>query len=167
MTYLKKLHAVSRRFVPAVALCMLAAVPAASAADNAQKIGLVDINKVITQMPEKKSADQNMQAANVKANQEMKALQADFNAYMTQKAKTKKSNPAKEKSFPEREAQIRQELAGKEQEYYGPLQQKLRTAIESTAKKEGYSIVFDKNVAVYGDSGADLTYKVMDQLNIK
>lgn len=151
----------------AVSLCTMIAAPEAFAAEAAQKIGLIDVNRVYQQMPEKKSADQGMQAVGNKAASDIKKLQAEFNAYQSQKAKTRKGDPVKEKSFQTREQAIRAEVAKKEQELYGPVQQKLKTAIDAVAKKDGYSIVIDKNATVFNDAAFELTFKVLDQLNIK
>lgn len=166
MASMKELLTISRRALMAATLCTMIS-GTALAAEASQKVGLVDANRVFQQMPEKKTADQAMQAASNQANADMKKLQTEFNAYAAHRAKTKKSDPVKEKSFQSREMEIRQGMAAKEQEVYGPVQQKLRTAIETVAKKDGYGLILDKNASVYGDPAYDITFKVIDQLNIK
>jgi outer membrane protein len=166
MASMKELLTISRRVLMAATLCTMIS-GTAFAADASQKVGLVDANRVFLQMPEKKTADQAMQTASNQANADMKKLQSEYNIYMSQRNKAKKSDPVKEKSFQSRELAIRQGIAAREQEEYGPVQQKLRTAIETIAKKDGYGIILDKNASVYGDPSYDITFKVIDQLNIK
>jgi len=58
-------------------------------------------------------------------------------------------------------------LYRKEQALITPIRQKLLTAIQAVAQKEGFSLVLDKQAMIYGAADADLTFKVMNQLNIK
>jgi len=39
--------------------------------------------------------------------------------------------------------------------------------VQAQAQKDGFSLVLDKSVMVYGSQEHDLTAKVMNQLNIK
>jgi len=55
----------------------------------------------------------------------------------------------------------------KQQELLIPIRQKVLAAVESIAQKEGSSLVLEKSIAVYVTPENDLTFKVMNQLNIK
>ena len=55
----------------------------------------------------------------------------------------------------------------KQQEISAPIRQKVITAIESIAQKEGFTVVLEKNAAHYVAPENDLTFKVLDKLNIK
>jgi len=55
----------------------------------------------------------------------------------------------------------------KEQELIAPIRQKALGAVQTIAQKEGFTLVIDKSVLVYGAAEQDLTFKVMNQLNIK
>lgn len=174
MSYLKKLESLSRRLVPAVAFCMIAATPGAFAASGAQKIGVIDYGKIFQQMPETKAAEQTLQGARNQTNAELTKLQTALQNAVQAYQKGGKPNPAKEKelkaqdeNFRKAVAEKQNALAKKEQDLITPIRQKIDTAVETIAKKEGYNLIFDKGVRVYGDADYDITFKVMDQMNIK
>ena len=174
MSYLKKLELISRRFVPALAFCMMVSAPCAFAASGYQKIGVIDYGKIFQQMPETKSAEQSLQAARSQTNAELSKLQAALQNSIQAYQKGGKPNPAKEKELKAKDENFRKTvaekqnaLAGKEQELVTPIRKKIDAAIESVAKRDGYSMIFDKGARVYGDAEYDITIKVMDQLNIK
>jgi len=152
--------------------------PAFAAADGAQKIGVVDYGRIFQMMPETKAAEKSMQTAKAQTSQELGKMQASLQTavqtYLQQKQKTGKSDPAQERALQGREENLRkvaaqksQALAQKEQSLILPIRQKIDATVAAIAKKEGYSMIFDKNVRVYGDAQSDITYKVLDQLKIK
>jgi len=158
----------------AVVLCTLLATPSAFAASTAQKIGVVDYGKIFQMMPETKAAEQNITASRSQTNAELgkqqAALQNAIQAYQKggkQNAATEKSLRTQEEAFRKTVAEKQELLAKKEQELVAPIKQKIDTAIETVAKSEGVNLVFDKSVRVYGDAESDLTFKVIDKLNIK
>jgi len=55
----------------------------------------------------------------------------------------------------------------KQQELLIPIRQKVLSAIESIAKNEGITVVIEKSASVYVTPEHDLTFKVMNHLNIK
>jgi outer membrane protein len=175
MPYLKRFKQNSLRVVTALALCMMISIPGAFAASgSSQKIGVVDYGKIFQQMPETKSADQTLQAAKNQTNSELGKMQASLQGAVQAYQKAGKPNPAKEKALRDQEESFRKSvadkqnaLAKKEQDLITPIRQKIDSAIESIAKKEGYSMIFEKGARVYGDAEYDITFKVMDQLNIK
>ncbi len=175
MPYLKKFKKISLRIVPALALCMLISIPGAFAASGSpQKIGVVDYGKIFQQMPETKSADQALQTARNQTNTELGKQQAALQSAVQAYQKAGKPNPAKEKALRDQEESFRKTvaerqnaLAKKEQDLIAPIRQKIDSAIESISKKDGYSLIFEKGARVYGDAEYDITFKVMDQLNIK
>jgi outer membrane protein len=175
MPYLKRLKENSLRVVTAIALCMLVSIPGAFAASGSpQKIGVVDYGKIFQQMPETKSADQALLAARNQTNSDLSKMQASLQSAIQAYQKAGKPNPAKEKTLRDQEESFRKTvsdkqnaLAKKEQDLIAPIRQKIDSAIESIAKKDGYSMIFEKGARVYGDAEYDITFKVMDQLNIK
>lgn len=59
------------------------------------------------------------------------------------------------------------EMAEMRERRFTPIREKILKSIESVAKEEGFSFVFDKAsdvVLLYADAKFDLTYKVLDQL---
>ncbi|NTU58181.1 MAG: OmpH family outer membrane protein [Chlorobiaceae bacterium] len=174
----KGFKTISRTMLMAVSLGMFISAPSASAADVAGKIGVVDYGRIFQQMPETKSAEQAMLTARNQTSNELNklqtALQNDVQNYLKLKQKNGKGEPAKEKELQGREEKLRKlaaekqtGLVKKEQELVAPIRQKIDGAVESIAKKDGYSMIFDRNVRVYGDAQSDITFKVLDQLNIK
>jgi len=152
--------------------------PAVAAANAAQKIGVVDYGRIFQMMPETKAAEKSMQAAKTQTSQELGKMQASLQAavqtYLTQKQKTGKADPAQERALQGREENFRKiaaeksnALAQKEKSLILPIRQKIDAAVAAIAKKEGFNMIFDKNVRVYGDAELDITYKVLDRLKVK
>lgn len=179
MSYFKGLQSFSRKIVLAIALCMLLATPHAFAVESAQKIGVVDYAKIFQQMPETKAADQSLKASRDQSNAELSKLQNDLQnavqAYLKQKATlTKPVQTQKEKELQLKDQNLKKAaaekselLSKKEQELIAPISQKIVATVEAIAKREGYSMIFDRNIRVYGDAQYDITFKVLDQLGIK
>lgn len=150
-------------------------LPASKAfADTAQKIGVVDYGKIFQMMPETKAADKTLQTMKNQTGAELakqqSALQNAIQAYQ----KSGKPNAAKESALRTQEQNFRKTvaakqnlLAQKEQSLIAPIRQKIDATVAAVAKKDGYTMIFDKNARVYGDAQSDITYKVLDQLNIK
>jgi outer membrane protein len=177
MSEFKGFKTISRSLLMALTVGMLFSAPNAFAVDG-QKIGVVDYGKIFQQMPETKAAEQTMGAARNQANAELGKMQGELQkagqAYMKQKQKTGKADVAKEKELQGKEEGLRKiaaeksnALAKKEQELVTPIRQKIDGAVESIAKKDGFNMILDKNIRVYGDTQSDITFKVLDQLNIK
>jgi outer membrane protein len=165
---------VSGLLFSALTLGMFFSTPQAFAADSVQKIGVVDYGKIFQMMPETKAADQALQTMKSQTSAELakqqSALQSAIQAYQ----KGGKPNPAKEKQLRAQDENFRKTvvekqklLTQKEQELVTPIRQKIDATVASVASKDGYSMIFDRNVRVYGDAQSDITYKVLDQLNIK
>jgi outer membrane protein len=170
----KGIKSVSGVLFSALTLGMLFSAPQAFAVDNPQKIGVVDYGRIFQMMPETKAADQAIQTMKNQTSAELakqqSALQSAFQAYQ----KGGKANPAKEKQLRAQDENFRKTVAEKqklliqkEQELVVPIRQKIDATVASVASKDGYSMIFDKNVRVYGDAQSDITFKVLDQLNIK
>ncbi|NTU93658.1 MAG: OmpH family outer membrane protein [Chlorobiaceae bacterium] len=174
MSPIKELQTISRRILMAIALCMLLSTSSAFAAGAAQKIGVVDYGKIFQQMPETKAAEQSLQAAKTQTSNELNKLSSALQSAAQAYQKAGKQNPVKEKELRAQDESLRKTAAEKqgllikkEQELITPIRLKIDNAIESIAKKEGFNMIFDKAVRYYGEAEYDITFKVMDQLNIK
>lgn len=174
MSYLKELKTITGRVLAPVAVCMMLSTPSAFAASATPKVGVVDYGKIFQQMPETKTAEQTLQTAKNQTNTDLGKMQSALQSAIQAYQKGGKQNPVKEKELRAQDENFRKAvaekqgaLAKKEQELITPIKQKIDTAIQAIAKKEGYNLVFDKAVRVYGEPEFDLTFKVMDQLNIK
>jgi len=174
MSDIKGMKSVSGLLFSALTLGMLFSAPQAFAADSPQKIGVVDYGRIFQMMPETKAADQALQTMKNQTSADLakqqSALQSAIQAYQ----KAGKPNPAKEKQLRTQDENFRKTviekqklLNQKEQELVAPIRQKIDNTVASVASKDGYSMIFDKNVRVYGDAQSDITFRVLDQLNIK
>lgn len=124
-----------------------------------QKIGFVDVAKVLAAHPN----DKDIQAIQTKANDELKALADKINAIDAKGA----SATAAEKDS---RTQLVATYQAKQKTYNDQVQPKVAvvekavdTAISSVAKANGYSVVMDRGVAarsalvVYAEDNTDLT----------
>jgi len=150
-------------------------LPASTAfADSAQKIGVVDYGRIFQMMPETKAANQSLQTMKNQTSAELakqqNALQNAIQAYQ----KSGKPNAAREKALRTQDENFRKTvvakqnlLAKKEQALIAPIRQKIEATVAAVAKKNGFTMIFDKGARVYGDDQSDITSKVLNQLNIK
>ena len=169
----------SRRIVMAVGLSMVLVAPQSFAAQEASKVGVVDSGKILQLLPETKQAEASLQSAAAPLqkeiaikNQEFQKAVAEYKkqaASLKPAAREQKEKELTLKSQALQKFQQEQNLAfeKKQQEIFAPIRQKLNAAIESSAQKEGFGVVIDKNVPVYFTPENDLTFKVINQLNIK
>lgn len=148
-----------------------------------QKIGYVDTEKLIQQMPEAKQAEASLkkltdqwEAEFGKLKKEYEDTIADYErkkSTMAPAAKQKREEEIIKKQQVLQEFQMKKlgrggELERKQAELLKPIRDKAVKAIEKVAQKEGYTMVLDKggvvNIVLYGDKGNDLTFKVLDEL---
>jgi outer membrane protein len=150
---------------------------------NAQavKIGVVDSEKIVMELPEALEADKLLkdlsktyQDSLMKLDQNVKVL---YQEYQSQSAMmTDQQKQAKEQII----VQLQQEMQAFNQEKFGqqgeiyqkrmellkPIREKVTKAIEDVAKKEKITIVLEKNtgIVLYSDNKYDITFKVLDLL---
>ncbi len=182
MNYSKRIMNVTRRAAMAVALGFVLAAPQTFAAQSAEKVGVVDSGKILERLPETKQAEASMKAFVGPLQQELDRMQQNYQkavlAYRQQAGSmTKPARDAKEKELTLQGQSIekyQQEKFGrggvvekKQQEILTPIRQKVLGSIEAIARQEGVGIVIEKNVSLYATPELDLTFKVMNQLNIK
>lgn len=179
MQYSTGLMTLLRRVLMALVLSLFVTSSFAFTAQAEQKIGVVDFGKIFKQMPDTKKAEQTMQAASNQSKAEIDRLendlQAAIQAYLKQKNTLSKAvQEQKQKELQLKEQNLKKSaseksslLAKKEKELTAPIYQKINTAVQSVAQKEGFNMIFDKNAMIYGDASSDITFKVMNQLNIK
>jgi outer membrane protein len=183
MNHSKRFITMSRRIIMAVVLSLVLVAPQSFAATpESGKVGVVDTGKILQLLPETKQAESTLQATASPLQKELDRLNKDYQksvaAYRQQAASlTKAVRDQKEKELNLKGQAIekyQQEKFGrggiiekKQQELLVPIRQKVLSAIESIAKKEGITLVIEKSAAVYVTPDHDVTFKVMNQLNIK
>lgn len=154
---------------------------ALSAQAQQLRVGIVNSETVIQQMPEAKEADAKMNEVIKLYRDSVELIQREFQAKLEQyeKQKTMMTPEARAKEE-EMLLAIRQraqvyyeekfgntgELARRREELLSPLRAKIESAISKVAKDEKISLVLDKAAAgvVYFDDKLDITFKVLDTI---
>lgn len=167
----------SRGMLAALLLSFVFMVPNAFAAG--EKTGVVDVAKVIQQMPETKKAENILKSTSTQWKGSLDKLKQDFESaaasYEKQKAglsKAAREQKAKELELKLKNAQKFQmdkfgpggALDKKKAELFAPIRAKMLAAVKSVADKEGFTLIIDKQAMVYGGSAVDITAKVIAQL---
>ena len=122
---------------------------------NAQKIAHIDVQELLSQMPEMKAAQAELQklGETYKADIESSVteLKNKYTQYSNEAAtKSKEENDKRatelqgyEKNIGEAQQTAQQELQKKQQELMGPITEKAKTAIEKVAAAQGIDYVID------------------------
>ncbi len=148
-----------------------------------QKVGYVDSQIILTQLPDAIKAQGDLDAlTNLWSNQidSMKlALQQQYTDYQKQAATmTEDQKQTKQQEIVTLEQQIytfqnqkfgqpNGEIFQKQEEIFEPVKTRIYAAIEQVAKDEQMHFVFDKSgdiILLYADSAFDITFKVLDKL---
>jgi outer membrane protein len=150
-----------------------------------QKIALVDINDVLSNMPEYKAAQTELDQLSATWRQEIavefdkvKSMYNKFQAeqvLLSAEEKIKKEDEIVKKEAEVRDLQKRKfgpegELFTKRQEMVAPIQEKVFSAIELYAAEKGFDIIFDKGGAtglLFSTAEYDKTGDLKKKLGIK
>ena len=167
-----------KKFLTAAFITVTALV--ASTQVNAQnKIGYISTEELVSIMPETVKADSNLQqyrtALIQNAQEKESSLQTaieKFNkdsATMTVSVKdVKRSELQKMLTDLQAEDQrIQQQLQQRQQELIAPINRKAFDAIQSVAKENGYSYVFEKGALLVAPPAEDILQLVAKKLNVK
>ncbi|MBC7776344.1 MAG: OmpH family outer membrane protein [Phycisphaerae bacterium] len=147
-----------------------------------QKFGYCNSGALLTQIPEVKAADSDLQAFQAqltKRGQEMvKALQ-DKAAELDRKEKQGTISPKdleaqnaklkeEQATIAEYEQEVYKKLAEKREELFKPILDRVNKAMEDVAKENQFMFVFDQNtqVLLYADESLDVTKLVKTKLGI-
>ena len=146
------------------------------------KVGLVDLNEIITKMPETADAEKQVGDASKKYEDEFAKLQDEMNRRLDEYQNMKEDELPAIKERKAREIQdyqtkieqfsqeAMQHLQQMNQQLMTPVVQKVRTAVESVGKEGGYSLIQDKNpqlVYYYAAPVVDITEDVKAKLGVK
>lgn len=144
------------------------------------KAAYVDSEIILRDLPEAQKASKDLEGM-VKAWQDsLEKMSADLQKQVEEYQKQQSVMSAAKKDAEEKRLA---ELQQKAREYYAqkldprtgeaavtrekkltPIREKILRTIESVAKEEGYTFVFDRANVLYADAKVDLTYKVLDRL---
>ncbi len=151
----------------------------------AQKIGYVDTDYILGQIPEYKAAQAELDKASIQWQKEIEAKYAEidkmYKSYqveqilLTEEMKKKREGDiiAKEKDAKDLQKQrfgVDGELFKKRQELVKPIQDKVYNAVKAIAEKGSYAIMFDKAsdlTMLYTSSKLDKSDAVLEQMGYK
>ncbi|HRI61890.1 MAG TPA: OmpH family outer membrane protein [Saprospiraceae bacterium] len=147
-----------------------------------QKFGFCNSALLLTQMPEVKAADSDLQAFQTqltkKGQERVKALQdaaAELERKKQQGTISPKDSDAQyakleeeRQSIAKYEQEVYQKLTQKREELYKPLLDKVNKAMADVANENGFALVFDSStqILVYAHESLDVTKMVKTKLGI-
>lgn len=148
------------------------------AAAKSFKIGVVDVEKIVKEMPEAMQADQSLKTLQQSYQDTLNKMQQDLvtraDNYQKQKSMmTADKQKTEEESMQAAEQAIYKyredkyaEMNDKRELMLAPIRTKVSDAINAVAKDEGMSIVLDKGngSVLYSEEKFDITYKVIDRV---
>ena len=152
-------------------------------AQTAQKLGYVDSQTILTQLPESIKAQGDLDALTNKWTAQLDSMTQTYQQALADYQKQANTMPD-DKKLSSQQKLIAQEqtlidfrrqkfgqgtgeIYKKQEELFNPVKEKIYKAIEEVAKREGMQFVFDKSgdiVLLYADAAFDVTYKVLDRL---
>lgn len=146
---------------------------------KAQKVATLDVAGILNAMPEKKKADDQLNAiSNAKKadlDKQLQAAQTKFEQYQKEAATQKPEvNKAREEEMQKVQANFQamqqaaqKDIADKQEAAYAPIEKKINDAIGKVAKAQGYDFVFDSNtMGLLYKGGADVTAAVKKELGL-
>jgi outer membrane protein len=145
------------------------------------RLGVVDVQVIVTGLPEATEADKKLKDLTQKYRDSLLGIQKEYNARREQYEKQKAlMTPDKQKEaedqlksietqymqFQEEKLGVQGELASLREKLLEPIREKVKKSIEEIAKEEKMSFVFDKTNAslLFSEDKFDITYKVLDRL---
>ena len=146
------------------------------------KFGHINSNELLSVMPERDSARTELQNYSQILQQEMEALQMEYqnkvNTYLEkQETYSDLVRQSKETELQEMQQRIQefqqiaqQDLQQKEAELFQPIMDKAQTAIEATAKANGFSHIFDVSAGgliYFSEKSIDILPMVKKELGIE
>ena len=147
-----------------------------NAADVA-KIGVVDLKRILDNSSAGKSALAELTKQGKKMEGELEKRKAEIEeiqknverqaAVMSKEARDEKKRELQIKIYDLKnlEKKYRSELRERERKKFIKIQKEVLGIAREIGKKEGYLIIFDKNVAVYVPKTLDITDKVIQEYN--
>lgn len=152
----------------------------AAGAVQAQKFGYCNSLALMSELPEVKQADSDLQAFQTqlsKRGQEMVKLLQESAGELERKKEngiiSPKDYETQSAALQEEQAKIAayeqdvyKQLAEKRQKLYQPIIDRVNNAMKEVATEQGYSMVFDtaSSILIYADESQDVTKLVLDKL---
>ena len=138
---------------------VLLAVMAMSVTADAQKIGYVDSGSLLTMMPKVKEAESNLETLGKQLQAKGQKMMQDFQVkYQDLERRAQAGDIApkdqeaqvamlkeEENKILQYEQEMQSQLAAKRDELLAPILEEVRNAIQTVAKENGYTYIFDGN----------------------
>lgn len=152
---------------------------------NAQKLGYINTEKILSQLPEYIAAQQTLNELSAqykeKVEKEFEVVEQMYNKYMSvkntlsaaQQSQQEEAIIAKEKSAKEmRNLYFGQDghMQKKSEELMQPIRTKVQEAVDKIAKNENFMIIFDLAAmqgVVYDNPQYDMSSKVLEMISTK
>ncbi len=141
-------------------------------------IGVVDVEYIVRQLPEAVDADAKLKDMQKSLQDTIMKMQESLQKKADNYIKQKSIMPAEQQQKQEQQLQEEQqklqqfyndkltEIQSKREEFLEPIRTKVRNAIQSVAKEESMSFVFDKGnpSVLFAEEKYDITFKVLDKI---
>jgi outer membrane protein len=150
------------------------------ASAQATKAAFVDSEKILGELPEAQKASAELNALVKGWQDSVASMQADLQKQVEEYQKqssvmAQAKKDAEEKRLNDINVKMREfatqkldtrtgEAAQEREKRLTPIREKVLRAIETVAKEDGFTFVFDRANVLYADAKVDLTYKVIDRL---
>lgn len=166
-----------RRFSVAFLVLAFAAAPVAMAAGSGTKVGVLDVQQVLTKSSAGQEVMQQIQGFGKQLQARMGSRQdklkkehdeLEKNAKIESKAQQKKAQQtfqAHVQSYQKEAQKARQSFQQKRASLMVPLQAKLQDVVSAYAKRHGYDLILDSSTAIYNAPSLDLTDAVLRAFN--
>ena len=155
-----------RRTVRTVFLTALAVVAAGvTRADAQQKIGFVNSSQIVAEAPEAATARQQLETEMQGYRTELDRLETELDSL--QNVLERQGNSLSASARTERQQELQQTAAQREQEILGPVMQRIGGVIEEVRQAGGYSLILDAaagSVIVAADQELNVTQQVLARL---
>ena len=167
-----------KKFLTA-ALIVVTALAATSSANAQNKIGYISTEELVSILPETAKADSNLQQYRTALIQNAQEKQSSLESAIEKFNKDSATMSGSVKDVKRGELQkmlndlqsedqrIQQQLQQRQQELIAPINKKAFDAIQSVAKENGYSYVFEKGALLVAPPGEDILQLVAKKLNVK
>jgi outer membrane protein len=164
---------------------MLLLVAATFVAADAQKIGYVDSGSLLTMMPKVKEAESNLETLGKQLQAKGQKMMQDFQVkYQDLEKRAQAGDIApkdqeaqvallkeEENKILQFEQEMQSQLAAKREELLAPILDEVRNAIQTVAKDNGYTYIFDGSpgvgVLLYADETTNVTSLVKAKLGLQ
>lgn len=146
----------------------------------AQKFAVINTQQLMESMPEIKTVNEQLEAANKKYQDEFTKLQEEFQKKFEEFQGLEASTPQtiKDRRMQEMQeldnkiqqfqATASQDLQRQQQQLMAPIQEKVMQAVQAVGAEGSYTFVFEKGQAIYtGSDVADITAAVKSRLGIQ